>query len=134
VSQWVRLIGPSQRALAKRLIDAAPLNAVVKISEEKRSLEANAAMWASLSDISRAKPEGRQWPPETWKSAFLHFLGHQVQFCEGLDGSGPFPLGFRSSQLTKKQMSDLLDVIHEYGARHGVQFSNEAARYEDLQH
>jgi hypothetical protein len=124
VSQTVILIGQSQRDFAKRLIDAAPKNAVVKISPEARSLDANAKMWACLSDIARAKPDGRHWTAETWKSAFLHALGHQVQFAEGLDNSGPFPLGFRSSKLTKPQMANLITVIQEYGDRHGVIWSD----------
>ena len=120
----VRLTGPTQREYAKRLIDAAPDYAVVTVRAGDRTLDQNAKMWCLLSDISRAKPEGRSWTPEVWKAAFLHCLGHQVQFAEGLDGSGPFPLGFRSSKLSKTQMSDLLEVITEYGTRHGVQWSD----------
>jgi hypothetical protein len=82
-------------------------------------------MWACLSDIARAAPEGRKWTTDTWKAAFLHSLGHQVQFAEGLDGSGPFPLGFRSSKLNKQQMADLITVILEYGDRHNVQWTYE---------
>ena len=119
MAQYVRLVGPSQRALAKRLIDAAPLNAVVKISEEKRSLDANAAMWAALSDISRAKPDGRVHVPEVWKSLFLHAAGHAVQFEVGLNGQ-PFPTGFSSSRLTKSQMSDLLTFIEQWCAEKGI--------------
>ena len=120
----VRLTGPTQREYAKRLIDAAPDYAVVTVRAGDRTLDQNAKMWAMLSDIARAKPEGRSWTPEVWKAAFLHCLGHQVQFAEGLDGSGPFPLGFRSSKLSKAQMSDLIEVITEYGTRHGVQWSD----------
>jgi hypothetical protein len=121
----VRLTGPAQREFAKRLVDAAPDFAVVTIRGADRTLEQNALMWALLTDISRARPEGRRWPPETWKAAFMHALGHQVQFAEGLDGSGPFPLGFRSSKLNKAQMSDLIETIYEYGARHGVKFEQD---------
>ncbi len=120
MSQTVILIGKSQRDFAKRLIDAAPVNGVVTVREATRSGEQNAKLWAMLSDISRAKPDGRRWTPETWKAAFMHSLGHQVQFCEGLDNSGPFPLGFRSSRLSVKQMADLITVIQEYGDRHGI--------------
>ena len=123
MSQYVRLVGASQRALAKALIDRAPLNSMVKISEEKRSLDANAAMWAALSDISRAKPDGRMHVPEVWKSLFLHAAGHAVQFEEGLDGR-PFPVGFSSSRLSKQQMSDLLDFIFAWGAERGVVFTD----------
>lgn len=125
MAQTIILRGPSQRDLAKRLIDAAPDDAVVTVAPAKRNNDQNARMWAMLSDISRAKPEGRNWVPETWKAAFMQALGHQVQFCEGLDDSGPFPVGFRSSRLTVRQMADLITVIAEYGDRHGVQWSDD---------
>ena len=123
MAQTVILRGDAQRDLAKRIIDAAPVDAVVRVAEATRNAEQNARMWAMLSDVSRAKPEGRSWVPETWKAAFMQSLGHQCQFAEGLDGSGPFPVGFRSSRLTVKQMADLITVISEYGDRHGIAWS-----------
>lgn len=123
MSQTVILRGVAQRGLAHKLIDAAPVDAVVTVKEATRNLDQNARMWAMLSDVARAKPEGRMWPPETWKAAFMHSLGHQCLFAEGLDGSGPFPVGFRTSRLTVKQMADLITVIAEYGDRHGVHWS-----------
>jgi hypothetical protein len=116
----VHLIGESQRAYAREALAKAPDRAVVSIKKPTRSVEQNAKMWAMLHDISQAKPEGRAWTPDTWKAAFMHSTGHQVQFAEGLDGSGPFPLGFRSSHLTVAQMADLITCIQQYGDRHGV--------------
>jgi hypothetical protein len=124
MTQTVILHAASQRSFAKTLIDRAPVGAVLTIREAKRSNDQNAKMWCLLSDISRAKPEGRHWVPETWKAAFMHCLGHQIQFCEGLDGSGPFPLGFRSSRLSVSQMADLISCIAEYGDRHGVRWTD----------
>lgn len=121
--QTVILCGPSQRAFAKRLIDAAPRDAVVNIREGRRSLDQNAKMWAMLSDVSRAKPDGRKHTPEVWKELFMHALGHQTQFEMGLDGQ-PFPVGLRSSRLTKAQMADMITFIAEYGDRHGVRWSD----------
>lgn len=118
-----KLISPHVRSNAIAAINDAPDGWIVTISEPKRSLEANSKMWAMLADVANARPEGRQWTPETWKCAFLHSLGHQVRFAEGLDGSGPFPMGFSSSALTVKQMADLITVISEYGDRHGVEWS-----------
>ena len=122
MSQTVILRGHRQRTLAKDMIDAAPVNAVVKISPEVRSLEANAKMWAMLSDISRAKPEGRRHTPEVWKCLMMHACGHEVAVETGLDNR-PFPIGFHSSKLTKAQMSDLIEFIAAYGARHNVKWS-----------
>lgn len=119
----IRLRGPAQRELACKMIAQAPDGAVVNIREATRNAAQNARMWAMLSDVSRAKPEGRMWPSETWKAAFMQSLGHQCRFAEGLDGSGPFPIGFRTSRLTVREMADLITVIAEYGDRHGVQWS-----------
>ena len=122
MSQVVHLLGNYQRKLAKKLIDKAPANAVVKISPEKRSDDQNAKMWAMLSDVSRAKPEGRRHIPEIWKCLFMQACGHEVAFEQGLDGR-PFPIGFHSSKLTKAQMSDLIEFIYSYGTKHGVKWS-----------
>lgn len=116
------LISDTQREYARQSIDQAPAGAVVSILKPTRSNEQNAKMWAMLEDVRRAEPEGRKWTKETWKAAFMHSLGHQIHFAEGLDNSGPFPVGFRSSHLTVQQMSDLIEVIYEYGSRHGVEW------------
>lgn len=129
MTQTLILYGEPQRDLARRLIDAAPAEAVLRISGPKRSLDQNAKLWAMLSDVSRAKPEGRMWTPEVWKAAFMHALGHEMQFQAALDGNGFFPLGFSSSRLTKAQFADLITTVQEYGDRHGVQWS-EPSPYE----
>jgi hypothetical protein len=109
---------------AHRVIDAAPQGAVVNVKQARRTLDQNALMWSRLSDISRAKPEGRTHSPEMWKALVMHACGHAVQFENGLDGQ-PFPVGFRSSRLTKAQMGELLDFIDAFAARHGIKWTDE---------
>lgn len=111
------------RLNAMNAVRAAEPMAVVSVRPRTRTTEQNAKLWAMLSDIAKAKPEGRQWTPETWKCAFMHYLGHQVRFCEGLDGSGPFPIGFHSSRLTVAEMGDLITCIQAYGDEHRVKWS-----------
>lgn len=120
--QTVRLASPKQRDLAKRLIDLAPEGAVVNIREAKRSLDQSAKMWAMLSDISRSKPDSRVHTAEVWKQLMMAACGHEVQFLMGLDGN-PFPAGFKSSNLTKAQMADLISFMQSYGDQHGVRWS-----------
>lgn len=122
MSQIIILRGDYQRLMAHHLIDKAPANAVVKITPETRTNDQNAKMWAMLSDISRAKPEGRRHTPEVWKCLMMHACGHEVAFETGLDDR-PFPIGFHSSKLTKAQMSDLIEFIAAYGAQHNVKWS-----------
>ena len=120
--QTVILRSDHQRFLAKKLVDGAPVDAVVNIRAATRTLDQNALMWALLSDVSRSQPEGRMHTPEVWKALFMSACGHAVQFENGLDGT-PFPVGFRSSRLSKSQMSDMVEFIYAYGSSHEVQWS-----------
>jgi hypothetical protein len=126
IGQTIVLSSPAKRDGAKRLIDLAPAGAIVNVRKATRSTEQNAKMWACLSEISRAKPEDRELTPEVWKSLFMHALGHAQRFEMALDGRGVVPVGFRSSRLTKEEMSDLIEMIHEYAARHGVALKDAA--------
>lgn len=116
----VILRGQRQRDFAKQLIDEAGADFVVQISEPKRTLSQNSLMWQLLTEISKAKPHGREATPDSWKILFLHACGHACQFEIGLNGS-PFPVGFRSSQLSKEQMSDLIEYIRAYAAEAGLE-------------
>lgn len=116
------LVTDRVRDNALAAVRSAPPSWRVKIEPPLRTSDQNSKLWAMLNDVARAKPEGRDWVPETWKAAFMHFLGHQVMFAEGLDGSGPFPIGFRTSRLTVRQMIDLIDCIYAYGNDHGVEW------------
>jgi hypothetical protein len=117
--QTIRLDSRYSRQQAHRVIDAAPAGYVVTVKEPKRSTAQNDRFWAMLSDVSRAKPEGRAHTPETWKALFMHACGYASRFEMGLSGE-PFPVGFRSSQLTVRQMTELMDFIDAWGTERGV--------------
>jgi hypothetical protein len=110
------------RARACELIVKAPVGFIATVAEPKRTLEQNDKLWAMLTDLSVAKPEGRRLIPEDWKVLMMHACGWECQFLEGLDGR-PFPKGFSSSKLTKGQMASLITFIQEYGDRHSVAWS-----------
>ena len=118
------LNSPLSRERAKMLIERAPAGYVASVAEPRRTTDQNAKMWAMLSDVSDAQPEGRKHTPEDWKAIFCNAAGWEVQFIEGLDGR-PFPTGFRTSRMSKQQMADLITFIAEYGDRHGVRWTDE---------
>lgn len=119
----IKLVGPEQRQRAQKLILRAPADYVVTISEPTRTLDQNALMWAALTDIARAKPDGREMTPEQWKCAFMDAAGFKPEFVPALEGNGFICLGYKSSRLTKAQFSDLVETIFEFGARKGVRWS-----------
>ena len=120
--QTVILRGQPQRNLAKQFIDKAPENSVVKISPLTRSSEQNNKMWGLIEDVMNAMPEGRQHTKEVWKAIFMNALGHETAFAMGINNE-IFPIGFKSSQLSVRQMSDLIEMIYSYGAKHNVKWS-----------
>lgn len=124
--QTIILRGDTQRALAKRLIDCAPADAVVNVREATRTADQNAKMQAMLSDVARAKPQGRVAATETWKCLFMDTIGFKPKWEPSLDGDGVVNTGYRSSHLTKAQMSDMIEAIYAYGSGHGVAWSEPA--------
>lgn len=116
------------RRRAHQLIEIAPDRAVVNIRAANRTSDQNAKMWAMLSDIARAKPQGRVLSTETWKALFMNAAGFSCTFEPTLDGKGVVPLGFKSSRLTKAEFSDLIECIYAFGAEHGIVWTDPVER------
>lgn len=123
--QTIILVGDSQRSLAKRLVDAAPPRAILNIKEAKRTNDQNAKFHAMISDIARAKPEGRNHSTIVWKSLLMAEAGFKPLFEPSLDGQGVIPVGYKSSRLSKAEFSDLIEAAYSYGARHDVKWTVE---------
>lgn len=126
--QTLILANDMVRGRAKALIDMAPDRAVVNIREQTRTTEQSDKMWAMLSDVSRAKPLGRRLKSEGWKALFMDMIGKQPSWEPNLDGSGVVCIGYKSSHLTKPEMSDLIEQIYAFGAEHGVAWSEPPGR------
>jgi hypothetical protein len=118
----IRLYGPVQRAYAKTQVDAAPDGWIATLREPTRSLDQNARLWAMLNDVARVEPMGRKHTPDEWKAIFMQAAGWESAFLPGLSG-GFFPIGFRSSQLTVRQMADLITYIMAWGDEQGIPWS-----------
>lgn len=113
------------RAKAHLWIDRAPDGCVVKFEPEpKRSLDQNSKLWACLGDISKqVQHNGKYRSAESWKLILMHALKYECAFEIGLNGE-PFPTGFRSSQLSVKQMSEMIEFIMAFGAENGVRWTD----------
>jgi len=123
--QTLILSGDRQRQLAKSLIDRAPPMAVLNIREAKRTNDQNAKWHAMISDIARAKPDGRVYDVPTWKALLMSDAGFKPIFQPSLDGQGVVPIGFKSSRLRKSEFSDLIEATFAFGARHNVVWSSD---------
>lgn len=115
------------RARAVAAVESAPEGARVKIEEPRRTLDQNAKLWPMLTDISlQHKHHGEFRTPEEWKGLFMHACGREVRFLPALDGKGFVPFGMRSSALSKREFSELIEFIYAWGAENGIIWSEPA--------
>jgi len=118
---------PSDRLRAARWLEQAPVGTRVEFKDAKRSLEQNSRMWAMLTDVATQKEHaGRRYTPDQWKVLFMHACGREVQFIPSLDNSTFIPWGQSSSDLSKSEMTELIEFIFAWGAEHGVVFHEPA--------
>lgn len=119
---------PVQRQKASNWIAQAPIGTRVEFKRPKRSLPQNDRMWAMLTDIAQQKEHcGRRYAPDQWKVIFMAACGREVQFIPSLDGSTFIPWGQSSADLSKDEMTDLIDFIMAWGAEHDVSWSEPEA-------
>jgi hypothetical protein len=101
----------------------APKGTRVEFKAPRRSVPQNARMWAMLTDVAvSVQWHGLKLTPDDWKLIFLDALKREVRMVPNLDGNGLVNLGRSSSDLSKSEMGDLMELIAAFGAQHGVAF------------
>lgn len=107
----------------------------VTVSEPKRTLDANSAMWATLSDISKQV----EWPhtdksgnwtiglmsSDSWKAILTAAFEQETRQAQGI-GGGTVMLGARTSQYSRRKMGEFLEFTHAFGTEKGVRWSARA--------
>jgi hypothetical protein len=122
----LRIDGPVTRARAADLLARVPDGTRVEFKGGRRTLPQNDRMWAMLTDVARQKEHaGRRFTPDQWKVLFLHAIGREVQFLPSLEGDTFIPWGQSSSDLSKTEMSELIEFIAAWGAQNGVVFQDD---------
>lgn len=114
------------RQKAKHWVDNAPVGTRIEFKASKRSLPQNDRLWAMLTDVAAyMKAKGREYTTEEWKLLFMHAWGREVRFLPGLDQKTVVPVGQSSSDLSKEEMTDLIEFIFAWGAENGVTFNEQ---------
>jgi hypothetical protein len=117
----------AERQRAKTWIDKAPTGTRVEFKATKRSIPQNDRFWAMLTDVATQVPwHGQKLNAEDWKFIFLDALKRDLRIVPNIDGTGFVNLGRSSSDLTRDEMSALMELISAFGANHGVVFHERA--------
>ena len=121
-----RIITVKNRAELARAVELAPLGAQFDLIDAPRTLAQNRMMWRLLTRIAdQLEHCGEHWAPDDWKCCFLKAMGKKLRFMPALDGDGVVAIGYHSSKLSRAEMSEMIEMMFEYGARHGVEFDDE---------
>lgn len=120
------LNGEKVRDQAVGWVRSAPFGTRVEFKHSKRSLPQNARFWAMLSDIAtQVQWHGIWLTPADWKLMFMDALKREMRIVPNIDGNGFVNLGRSSSDLTKTEMGDLMELMAAWGAQHSVIFHGE---------
>ncbi len=115
------------REKAADWVRKAPHDTRVEFKAPKRTLPQNDRMWQLLTDIAEQVrwppgPGGIRLTPDDWKLIFLDALKREVRMVPNLDNNGFVNLGRSSSDLSKDEMGELMELIEAFGAKYGVKF------------
>ena len=122
----VVLTDGAERSKAINWINKAPTGTRVQFLAAQRSVDQNSKLWAMLSEVAAQCPwHGVKLTTEDWKFIFLDALKRELRVVPNLDGNGFVNLGRSSSDLSKAEMSDLIELIMMFGAEHNIKFKDD---------
>lgn len=123
----ITLCGRADRERAVNWVEKMKPGTRVIFKGPKRTLPQNEKMWVALTELAtQLQWHGEKLTPDEWKILFMDALTREMRVVPSLDGSGVVNLGRSSSNLEKSEFSDLIELIHQFGANHGVVFGDQA--------
>lgn len=126
MKQTFNLVHPLARKRAMQAVADAPEGYCVTVAEPTRNLDQNAKLWAMLAEVSaQVVWHGKKLSPESWKAVFSSAI-RKLEVVPNLDGTGFVALGQSTSQMSKREFGELIELIQAFGAQHGVEFNEPA--------
>lgn len=127
MSRWTHILSDDlaiQRAI--NWIRQAPYGMRLEFKMPKRTLPQNDRMWAMLTDIAAImRKRGTDYTTDEWKVIFMHACGREIRLLPSLDGKGFIPYGQSSSDLSKQEMTDLIEFMFAWGAENSITFHDD---------
>jgi len=109
---------------ASYVLEAAPDNTMVLFKENKRTLEQNAKLHACIDEIAEQVVwYGQKLPAWKWKQLFVDALNN-TEIIPGIEPGTFTAVRKSTTELSVPECSDLIEIIHAFGAQHGVTFKD----------
>jgi hypothetical protein len=124
------LDSPQNRQRAHAWVIKAPFGTRLEFKAARRSTDQNAKMWCCLTEVaSQLEWHGQKYTAEDWKDYFMHAM-RRARWMPSEDG-GLVPIGMRTSDLSKGEMVELIELVLAFGAEHGVIFNEPDESHRD---
>lgn len=102
-----------------------PSGSRVEFKAPRRSLDQNSKLLATLTEIAlQVDWYGQKLSAEDWKDVFTASL-RKARVVPGIDAGTYVPLGMRTSDMSKAEFSELLELINAFAAERGVVLHDE---------
>jgi len=94
----------------------------MELRERRRTDDQNDALHGLIAQImkQRTHHNGVRMTKPLWKAVFMQALGEEVTFLPTLDGTGMFPLGLSTRELSVSRFAELMELILAWCAREGL--------------
>lgn len=117
--------GDRDRQRAASWAQKAPTGTRIDFKAAKRTLPQNDLMWSLLTEVaSQVVWYGQKLSATDWKDVFTASL-RKARVVPGIDPGSFVLLGLHTSDMTKDELSNLIELIHAFGAEHGVVFQDQ---------
>ena len=118
----VQIKGKADRNLVATWASNVPEGTTVEFRAPRRTCDQNSLLWSLLGQISKQVDwYGQKLSSEDWKDITSASL-RRYHVVPGIDAGTVVPLGMRTSQMTKEEMTALIELIVAFGTEHGVKF------------
>lgn len=99
-----------------------PVGTRVEMKAPRRSTDQNALLWSLLTDIAHQVDwYGQKLSTEDWKDVLTASL-RRTRVVPGIDAGTFVPLGMRTSDMSRQEFSELIELIYAFGTERGVRF------------
>jgi hypothetical protein len=116
------------RDKAIRWVRGLPKDTRIEFKAPKRTTPQNAKLWAMLTEVSgHVVWYGQKLSADDWKDVFTASL-RKARVVPGLDAGTYVPLGMRTSDMSKQELGELLELVAAFGAQQGVEFHEQEPR------
>ena len=123
-NKMFRFVHIEARRRAAAYCMTAPEGSIAEFKDATRTIEQNSKLWPMLDDISKQVEWYKNWlSREEWKDFFSAIILKQ-KVVPNMEGTGFIAVGGRTSKMSKKMFSEMIELIYAFGSEHGVVWSD----------